>query len=132
MDLTATFLQIVSDRMRGDGLTPTVLAESAAELLPVDGASISTLLEILRLPLGASGPAASMAEELQTSLGEGPCLAAAVARTVRVADLAELTHRWPVYGEELLRRTPYRSVASVPLATPDGDVFAAQIGRAHV
>lgn len=125
MDLTAEFLQTVGQQMRSSGLTPTALAQAAAALLPVDGASISTLLGALRLPLGATGEAAGTAEELQTSLGEGPCLAAAATRTTAVADLAELMARWPVYGEELTQRTPFRSVASVPLSTPDGEVFAA-------
>lgn len=125
MDLTASYLETVSHRMRGAGLTPAVLSQAAADLLPVDGAGLSTLLGALRLPLGASSAAAQMAEELQTSIGEGPCLAAAVSKSVAVADLAEMTTRWPVYGEELTRRTPYRSVASVPLSTPDGDLFAA-------
>ena len=125
MDLTASFLETVSQRMRAPGLTPAVLAEAAAELLPVDGAGISTLLGALRLPLGGTSAVVAVAEELQTSLGEGPCLAAAVTKTVAVADQAELTTRWPVYGEELMRRTPFRSVASVPLSTPDDEVFAA-------
>jgi hypothetical protein len=80
---------------------------------------------VLRLPLGGSSPAADTAEELQTSLGEGPCLAAAVAKATRVVDLAELQTRWPVYGDELTRQTPFRSVASVPLRTPAGEVYAA-------
>jgi hypothetical protein len=125
VDLTASFLETVSRRMLGTGLTPAVLAHAAADLLPVDGAGLSTLLRALRLPLGGTSPAVGTAEELQTSLGDGPCLAAAVTRTVVVADLAEMTTRWPVYGEELTRRTPFRSVASVPLSTPDGEVFAA-------
>jgi hypothetical protein len=125
VDLTATFLQSVSLQMSVDPLTPNVLSRAAAELLPVDAAGISTLLNVLRLPLGASSPAAQTAEELQTSLGEGPCLAAAVAKATAVADLPELTRRWPMYGDELTRRTPFRSVAAVPLSTPDGAVFAA-------
>lgn len=111
--------------MHADGLSPAVLAEAVTDLLPVDAAGISTLLEILRLPLGASSAPAALAEELQTSVGEGPCLAAAATRSTSAVDRAELTTRWPVYGEELLRRTPFRSVASVPLSTPDGAVFAA-------
>ncbi|HEY0238547.1 MAG TPA: ANTAR domain-containing protein [Friedmanniella sp.] len=125
MDLTASFLQSVSRQMADGSLTPSVLARAATDLLPVDGAGLSTLLGLLRLPLGASDAAAQTAEVLQTSLGEGPCLAAAVAKKTCVADLAELTTRWPVYGEELVRRTPFRSVASVPLRTPDGEVYAA-------
>ena len=125
MSLTASFLSSVSQQMHAGALTPSVLARAATELLPVDAAGLSTLLGLLRLPLGSSSEAAQTAEVLQTSLGEGPCLAAAVSRTTRVADLAEMTTRWPVYGEELLRKTPFRSVAAVPLSTPDGEVFAA-------
>lgn len=125
MDLTASFLSSVSEQMHAGPLTPSALARAATELLPVDAAGISTLLELLRLPLGASSEAARTAEELQTSIGEGPCLAAAVTKTTRVADHAELTTRWPVYGEELVRQTPFRSAASVPLSTADGTVFAA-------
>lgn len=125
MDLTATFLQSVSHEMFAEALTPDVLSRAATALLPVDGAGISTLLGLLRLPLGSSSEEARTAEVLQTSLGEGPCLAAAVAKTACVADLAELTVRWPVYGEELTEQTPFRSVAAVPLSTPDGVVFAA-------
>jgi hypothetical protein len=125
VDLTANFLQTVSLRMRADSLTPSVLSEAVVDLLPVDAAGISSMLEVLRLPLGGSSPAARTAEELQTSIGEGPCLAAAVTRTVSVTDQAELANRWPTYGAELTARTPFRSVASVPLTTPDGDIFAA-------
>jgi hypothetical protein len=125
VDLTASFLQSVGQQMRSETLTPSVLCRAVIELLPVDGAGLSTLLGLLRLPLGASSEAAQAAEVLQTSLGEGPCLAAAVSRTTRVADLADLSRRWPVYGEALVRRTPFRSVAAVPLTSPDGEVFAA-------
>ena len=125
MDLTASFFQTVSRQMRDEGLTPSVLSRAVTELLPVDAGGMSTLLGVLRLPLGASNESARTAEVLQTSLGEGPCLAAAVAKSTCVADLAEMLTRWPVYGEELTRRTPFRSVAAVPLSTPDGDVFAA-------
>lgn len=66
MDLTATFLKNVSEHMRAGGLTPAVLAQAVAELLPVDAAGISTLFEILRLPLGASSRPATMAEGRRT------------------------------------------------------------------
>ena len=125
MDLTASFFQTISLQMSGEGLTPSALSRAVTDLLPVDAGGISTLLGVLRLPLGSSNDAAQTAEVLQTSLGEGPCLAAAVTKSTCVADLAELTTRWPVYGEELVRRTPFRSVAAVPLSTPDGEVYAA-------
>ncbi|MGI3780253.1 MAG: GAF domain-containing protein [Janthinobacterium lividum] len=110
----------------GDGsLDADALAHAAARLLPVDGVGITVLVDDLRLPLGASSLVMQRAEELQTTLGEGPCLAAAEARTAVRADLPELLRRWPLYGTEILRQTPYRSAASVPLRTSDGQIFAA-------
>jgi hypothetical protein len=110
----------------GDGpLTAGALSRASAQLLPVDGAGLCTLTGNLRLPLGASTAAAETAEELQTTLGDGPCLAAALTRAPCVADLADLLQRWPVYGEELTRQTPYRSAAAIPLLTSEGQVFAA-------
>ncbi|MGI3780269.1 MAG: ANTAR domain-containing protein [Janthinobacterium lividum] len=123
--LSADFLEAVGQQM-GDGpLTAGALARAGAQLLPVDAVGISTVAGPLRLPLGGSTAAAEEAEELQTTLGDGPCLAAAQSKAPCAADLGDLLRRWPLYGEELTRRTPYRSVASVPLPTPDGEIFAA-------
>jgi GAF domain-containing protein len=123
--LAAAFLQTVGEEMGAGPLSAGALSRAVARLLPVDGVGISSLVDELRLPLGASTAAAERAEELQSTLGDGPCLAAAQTRTTCAADLADLLRRWPLYGEELTRRTPYRSAASIPLRVPDGQVFAA-------
>lgn len=114
------------DRQRGDGpVTPGAVARAVTDVLPVDGAGLSTTVGGLRLPLGASTAAAELAEELQTTLGDGPCLTVAETGEPCVVDLAELLRRWPLYGEELLRATPYRSVGALPLPTADPHVVAA-------
>jgi hypothetical protein len=95
-------------------LLPTLLSRAAAEAAGVDGAGIS-MLDELRVPLGASDPVVARAERLQTTLGEGPCLSAAGAGEPVVADGAEMAARWPLYTRELTAQTPYRSVMSVPL-----------------
>ncbi|GAB2594474.1 ANTAR domain-containing protein [Microlunatus antarcticus] len=123
--LAADFLEAVGQQM-GDGpLTPGALARAVVSLLPVDGAGLATVTGELRLPLAASTAAAEEAEELQTTLGDGPCLVAAQTGAPCAADLPELLERWPLYAEELTRRTPYRSVAALPLPSPAGEVFAA-------
>ena len=119
------FLQALGEEMGVGPLSAGSLSRAVARVLPVDAVGLSSLVDELRLPLGASTAAAERAEELQTTLGDGPCLAAAMSRTHCVADLPDLLRRWPLYGEELTRRTPYRSVASIPLRVPDGQVFAA-------
>ena len=122
---TAQFLKAVGDQIGHASVTPAALARAVVSVLPVDAAGLSTLVDVLRTPLGASSDDAAEAEVFQTSLGEGPCLDAAEAQAVIVADLDEMAARWSLYAEELMSRTPYRATASIPLRTPDRAVFAA-------
>jgi hypothetical protein len=83
----------------------------------VDGASISlAFAPDRRLPLGASDDPAALAERLQFTIGEGPCLTTQSTGRRVAADEAELGERWPVYMEALASRTPFRAVLSLPLA----------------
>lgn len=123
--LTAQFLLAVGEEVVGESLTPAALARAAVKVLPVDGAGMSAMVRELRMPLGATDDAAARAEELQTSLGDGPCLHAAEMHESVAMDLAELERRWPLYTEELIAQTDYRAVVSVPLRAPGRTVFAA-------
>lgn len=100
-------------------LVPTVLAKACVKLLPIAGASLS-ITDELRVPLGASCEAASRAERLQTTLGEGPCLTASACHQPLVADLATIEARWPMYHRQLVEQTDFRSVISFPLSSHDG------------
>lgn len=117
---TERFLHAVDQQIRTAPMSPTVLSCAAARLLPVDGAGISTVLDSLRLPLGATGTDARIAEELQTTLGDGPCLTAAREARALLAGEEDLRRRWPLYGEALTAHTPFRSVAAVPVRIPGG------------
>jgi hypothetical protein len=110
---------------RGWGSTPSVLSAAAASVLSVDGAGISLIDDALRVPLGASSDAVRVAEQLQVTVGDGPCLSAAAGREPLVADAETMASRWPVYAIELAERTPFWSVASVPLYDRPGHVFGA-------
>jgi len=99
-------------------LLPTVLLEACVEVLAVDGAGLS-LTQDLRVPLGATSEHVARAESLQTTLGEGPCLSASALDQPLVADLDLLQARWPLFRRELVRQTPFRSVATVPLQLPE-------------
>lgn len=105
-------------------LLPTALTVACVEVLGVAGAGLS-LVDTVRLPLAASGEEVRRAERLQTTLGEGPCLSAAATGRPLVAGKASMAARWPVYHHELTRQTPFRSVASMPLALPGERPFAA-------
>jgi hypothetical protein len=110
----------------GDGthVLPAVLAEACVQVLPVAGAGISWT-DALRLPLGASDPTAVLAERLQTTLGEGPCLTASSTSTPLRATGVMMALRWPVFHHELLQQTPYRTIISLPLQSPQQERFGA-------
>ena len=112
----------------GAELLPVRLARACAAVLHVDGAGLSVTTGAFRVPLGASDDVAALAERLQFTHGEGPCLDAAATGRPSVTAEAELHQRWPVFAHELVTRTPYRAVLAVPLmmapATPGAlDMF---------
>jgi hypothetical protein len=85
---------------------PVRLCRACVAVLPVDGVGISLMTRAggpVRATLGASDATADRIEELQYTLGEGPCLSAfADAQPVLVPDLgsAEARARWPVFTRE--------------------------------
>jgi hypothetical protein len=96
-------------------LLPTTLAVACADVLPVDGVGLSVFSQPIRVPLGASSDEAAAAERLQFTVGEGPCIQALHDRTeIRVSG-GDMRRRWPIFYDELILRTPYRSIASLPL-----------------
>jgi len=104
-------------------LLPLALVRACVRVLPVDGAGVS-VTERLRVPLAASDPVVAVAERLQTTLGEGPCLSAAATGTALVAGQHEI-ERWPIFSHELSAATPFRSLAAVPLRLPGEQPFGA-------
>jgi hypothetical protein len=111
-----------------DALAATDVAEEAPELLPVrlagavaatlgvEGAGLSVVDRLRRrIPLGASGAEASLAERLQFTAGEGPCLDSQESGEPVFAVPADLQRRWPAYAALLFTRTPYLAVVALPL-----------------
>jgi hypothetical protein len=106
-------------------LTPSVLAAAAVAVLPVTAAGISLSQAKLRVPLGWSNNDAALAERQQTTLGDGPCLWAAATGAAVIADADAIAHQWPAYWREIEKRTPFRSVAALPLRVQGQPVLAA-------
>lgn len=105
-------------------LLPMLMAQACVEVLPVEGASI-TVTDDLRVPLGASDPDAAVVERLQVTLGDGPCLSAMADGQPVSAGLSEIKRRWPVFHQEFVARTSFRSVASVLLGSHDRRPYGA-------
>ena len=93
------------------------LCHACVTLLDVDAAAISLVFDGANTgTLGASGPNARECDELQFTLGEGPCLDSVSRRgPVLVADLAQPgEQRWPAYGQAMLEME-IRAVYAVPV-----------------
>ena len=102
--------------LAGTELLPERLVRAAAAMLPVAGASLS-LLEggDKRVPLGSSSPEAAVAERLQFTVGDGPCMTAQRLGEPVFAPEDELRRRWPQFTEQLFARTSFRGIVAFPL-----------------
>jgi hypothetical protein len=110
--------------------TLTQVAEFAVTAIPgADGAGL-TLLEHDRADtIVATTEFVRQVDDIQYSLGEGPCISAARdGRTFQSGSLGG-EQRWPRFGAKVARLGVH-SVLSLPLLTPDG-VFGAMNVYAH-
>lgn len=100
----------------GPELLPTRLMRACAQVLPVAAAGISYFSGFRhRVPLGASDAAAVLAERLQFTVGEGPCLTAHVQDRAVLATSDIMAERWPAFYDELVMKTPFRAILSLPV-----------------
>jgi hypothetical protein len=110
MSLAEQFQTAVAEAFTEGGATahllPMVFVRAAVEVLPVDGAGLS-MTDHLRIPIAASDQQVVTAERLQTTIGEGPCLAAVSMAQPLVADLAVMAANWPTFHEGFVVQTPY-------------------------
>ncbi|QXG75950.1 GAF domain-containing protein [Modestobacter sp. L9-4] len=117
MDIAARFttalVEARSSPDRTDPL-PDQLSRAAAAALRVDGVGLSLAAEQPTL-LGASGAMPRTAEQLQFTVGTGPCLVAVDTQFPLFAVESYLHRRWPVYHDLLRTQTPYRSVVAHPM-----------------
>jgi GAF domain-containing protein len=121
----------VADRLRR-------ICGAAATALSASGAGVSVLTgDGSRGFAVASDPASQHLEELQFTLGEGPCLdAVAASAPVLVPDVDGAASRWPMYVSAVQERG-VRSVFAFPLRAGSAnlgvlDVFRNSAGRMTV
>lgn len=108
------------------------LCEACVALLDIDAAAISVVFDGANTgTLGASGPQARIYDELQFTLGEGPCIESIARRApVLVSDLAGSNDaRWSVYGPAMLE-LDIRGVYAVPVMVAGEYIGALDFFRA--
>lgn len=105
-----------------DGTDETALGgricRACVEGLDVDGAGISLLTaSSARETLCASDLTMAHVEELQFTLGEGPCVeAAASGRPVLISDIRRAAiERWPMFAAAVIERTAVVALFALPL-----------------
>lgn len=109
------------------------LCEACVEVLDVDAAAISLFADGVNSgTLGASSPPARTYDELQFTLGEGPCIDSVQFGTpVLVHDLLESqVVRWSAYGPALLSRD-VRGVFAIPVEVAGQYLAALNLFRAE-
>lgn len=109
------------------------LCEACVALLDIDAAAISLVFEGASSgTLGSSGAQARMYDELQFTLGEGPCLDSVAQRNpVVVVDLADPKEsRWLAYGAAMLAHQ-IRAVYAMPIVVAGEYVGALDLFRAQ-
>lgn len=102
---------------KGGKAAPRRICAACVEALPVTGAAITVMTGADRQePICATDAVADKLDELQFSLGEGPCVDAfTFKRPVLVDDLAnETDSRWPAFAAAA-RQTAARAVYVFPL-----------------
>ena len=103
--------------VEGGESAPLRICQASVDALPVDGAAITMMTDADRQePVCASDEVAGRIDELQFSLGEGPCVEAfSSGRPVLIPDLQDgIDHRWPVFSVNA-RRTAARGLYVLPL-----------------
>jgi putative methionine-R-sulfoxide reductase with GAF domain len=101
----------------GGVAAPGRICRACLAVLPVTRAAVTVMTSADRQePVWASDDVASHLDELQFSLGEGPCVEAFTeGRPVLVPDLAKLTgHRWPMFADAA-RQTTVQALFVLPL-----------------
>jgi GAF domain-containing protein/ANTAR domain-containing protein len=108
------------------------LCEACVNLFDIDAAAISLVFDGTNAgTLGSSGASARVYDELQFTLGEGPCLDSVSRRLpVLVIDLADPTDkRWTAYGPAMLTNG-IRFVFAMPVVVAGEHVGALDLFRA--
>jgi transcriptional regulator with GAF, ATPase, and Fis domain len=110
--------------------TLTKVAGYAVDAIPgADGAGLTLLEDDRADTIVATADFVQQVDDIQYSMGEGPCISAArESRTFTSGSLGG-EQRWPRFGPRVARLGVH-SVLSLPLVTPDG-VFGAMNVYAH-
>jgi GAF domain-containing protein len=107
--------------------TLTRVAELAVRAIPgADGAGLTLIEESRSDTIVATAPFVTQIDDIQYSLGQGPCVRAAAEGTTMVSGSLQFDPRWRDFGREVASLGVH-SVVSLPLLTAEGVVGAMNV-----
>lgn len=122
LELSQEFAELGAE-LRGDGDNAAAMQRMVELAVKhIDGcnwASITVIRGGTGHSLAVSDPVATLADQLQYSLGQGPCLSAAENDANYLMFDVEGETRWPDYARALLEQTPVRSALCFQLVAQD-------------
>jgi hypothetical protein len=116
-DRLAVVLALVAQRGGTPGTVADHVCAAAVELMALTGAGLSLMIDDeLRIAAGVTDPNVTVLQELQLTLGEGPCIEATLHGTpVIETDMARpRVARWPAFGPAAMQ-AGLRAVFAFPL-----------------
>lgn len=111
-----------------------LLAEMAVDAAGVDGAAVAVIVgdPLVRELIHSTDSAATRIDELQFTIGEGPCLDAfRICEPHMVPDLLDrsASARWPAFASAVVEKLAVRSVFAFPLTAGDAAVGSLELYR---
>src|SRR3954453_22357895 len=128
MQVRDRIISAIGDQRGSDAAD--AICDVCVELFDTDGAAISIIFDgASAATLGASSPAARTFDEVQFTLGEGPCLdSVATGQAVLIDDLRQSAQPWIAYASAMLE-LKVLSVFAVPLRASTVYVVAVDLFR---
>lgn len=110
----------------GSGLDPDRVVRFAAMAVPETHHCGLTLLRPKHAPhtMSSTDEMSRRVDQIQYTLGEGPCLDAAAAETAEIAGQLDTDERWPRFGPRCVEETGVTSMLSIRLAMVGSDQAA--------
>lgn len=125
-DSLASLSRLASSNLELESLLTRVATYAVQAIPGADGAGLTLLEQDRPDTIVATAPFVSEIDDVQYSMGQGPCIKAAADGRPVVSGSLGGDDRWPRFGGRVARMGVH-SVVSLPLLTPEGVVGAMNV-----
>jgi len=122
----AALASLATGRLRLEDLLTQVATFAVRAIPGADGAGLTLLEDDRADTIVATASFVTAVDDIQYSLGQGPCISAASERQTMMSGSLGADRRWPQFGSKVARLGVH-SVVSLPLVTPDSVMGAMNV-----